>query len=182
MCYTMDGAMNFVYQKPFGALDAENFDSDYLVPIVDFVSTLQWAIYFPRTFEKIFKLTDMLPERALERWLKGFVTTKEMLKVNREFSIFRHLPFITRSQHFSLPNESHVRYVYGESDPCIICRTLKQDQNIKAFANLRPNDIEMQLPNQTPPVSTYWERSPSFSLRHHPLSKSRKGTVHPIRI
>ena len=82
MCYTMDAVMNFVYQKPFGALEAGDFDSDYLVPIVDFVSTLQWAIYFPKTFEKIFKVTNMLPERTLERYLKGFVTTKEMLKVN----------------------------------------------------------------------------------------------------
>ena len=82
MCYTMDGIMNFVYQKPFGALDAENFDSEYLVPIFDFVSTLQWPIYFPSFFGGVFGLTEMLPEWVLERWLKGFLTTREMLKVS----------------------------------------------------------------------------------------------------
>ena len=81
LCLTNDGVMEQIFQKPFGALDAEDFDSEFTVPVHDFASIMQWPTYFPNLFKGIFKLIEMLPDWALERWLKGFVTQKRYLEV-----------------------------------------------------------------------------------------------------
>ncbi|KAL8640149.1 MAG: hypothetical protein Q9228_002900 [Teloschistes exilis] len=75
----IDGVMNFMYQEPYGALDAENFKSDILVPVHDFSKMMQWPTYLPRLFGLVFGATDELPKWVLERFLKGFVTQRDCL-------------------------------------------------------------------------------------------------------
>lgn len=77
-----DGVMSFAYQKPYGALDAEDFESDLLVPVNDFVFLSQWVFYFPKLLKFIFRLTDSLPAWLLERCLKGVRTQQRCLQVS----------------------------------------------------------------------------------------------------
>ncbi|KAI4253322.1 MAG: hypothetical protein LQ352_003762 [Teloschistes flavicans] len=79
MCLMIDGVTNFMYQEPYGALDAENFQSELLVPVHDFSKMMQWPTYFPRLFGLVFGATEKLPKRVLEKFLKGFVTQKDCL-------------------------------------------------------------------------------------------------------
>ncbi|KAL8664828.1 MAG: hypothetical protein Q9202_002690 [Teloschistes flavicans] len=82
MCLMIDGVMNFMYQEPYGALDAENFQSELLVPVHDFSKMMQWPTYFPRLFGLVFGATEKLPKPVLEKFLKGFVTQKDCLNVS----------------------------------------------------------------------------------------------------
>ena len=81
MCLMVDGVTNFMYQEPYGALDADNFKSNILVPVHDFTKMTQWPGYFPRVFGLVFNMTSKLPVWVLERWFKGFVTQKDCLEV-----------------------------------------------------------------------------------------------------
>ena len=85
LCLMADGVMNFVYQENFGALDAEDFDSDLIAPVLDFLKTMQWPTYFPLFFGIALKTIQRLPEWALERWFKGVVRPDECLKVSLAF-------------------------------------------------------------------------------------------------
>lgn len=82
MCLTADGVMEYVYQKPFEALDAKDFESEILVPVTDFVSTLQWNAYFPRLFGNVFKVIDKLPDWVFKAGLKSVLTQKACLQVS----------------------------------------------------------------------------------------------------
>ncbi|KAL8823876.1 MAG: hypothetical protein Q9191_005480, partial [Dirinaria sp. TL-2023a] len=62
MCLFADGLMSYAFQKPYGALDAEDFESELLVPVVDFASMMQWPVYFPRMMGYAFKATEILPD------------------------------------------------------------------------------------------------------------------------
>ena len=81
-CLLADAVMKFAYQEDFGALEAEDFDSELLVPICDFTQMMQWPIYFPGLCKTIFKMTEMLPNWAIEKWFKGIVTQNECLQVS----------------------------------------------------------------------------------------------------
>ena len=83
MCLAADTTMNFIFQKPYGALDADNFQSELLVPVIDFSRMQQWPFYFPRLFGAVFKVTDILPTWMLKRWLKGILTQQGCLEVRR---------------------------------------------------------------------------------------------------
>lgn len=74
MCLFADGVMNYVFQKPYGALDAEDFRSELLVPVIDFARMMQWPVYFPRLFGAVFKATEILPSWILEKYFKGILT------------------------------------------------------------------------------------------------------------
>ncbi|KAL8802312.1 MAG: hypothetical protein Q9182_003890 [Xanthomendoza sp. 2 TL-2023] len=81
MCLAADAVMDFAFQKPYNALDAEDFESDILVPVVDFCKMLQWPMYFPRTFKAVFQITSILPKWVLERWFKGIITQQAYREV-----------------------------------------------------------------------------------------------------
>ncbi|KAL8766783.1 MAG: hypothetical protein Q9209_006522 [Squamulea sp. 1 TL-2023] len=76
-----DGVMNFVYQENFGALDAEDFDSDLIAPVLDFVKAMQWPTYFPSLSGTILSIIQRLPRWALERWFKGIVRPYDCQKM-----------------------------------------------------------------------------------------------------
>ena len=83
LCLSNDEVMEYIYQKPFGALDAEAFDSEVLGPVFDHVSLLQWPANFPRSFKAFFLVIDKLPEWILKRGLKAISTTKMCLQVSQ---------------------------------------------------------------------------------------------------
>lgn len=85
LCLMADGVMNFVYQENFGALDAEDFDSDLIAPVLEFVKTMQFPTYFPSLAGTILRIIQRFPEWALERWFKGIVRPYECLKVSLPF-------------------------------------------------------------------------------------------------
>lgn len=82
LCLMADGVMSFSYQQNFGALDIEDFQIELLVPITDFVKTLQWPTYFPKTSVAIFKLMGQIPNWALQRWFKPLANQRECLGVS----------------------------------------------------------------------------------------------------
>ncbi|KAL8651919.1 MAG: hypothetical protein Q9210_002988 [Variospora velana] len=81
MCLTADTTMNYIFQKPYGALDAGDFQSELLVPIIDFSRMQQWPIYFPKSFGGIFQATGYLPTWMLDRWFKGILTQQHCLQM-----------------------------------------------------------------------------------------------------
>ena len=81
MCLFVDGVMNYAFRKPYGALDAEDFKSELLIPVIDFTRMMQWPIYFPRLFRAVFNATELLPTWALERYFKGILTQKACIEV-----------------------------------------------------------------------------------------------------
>lgn len=84
MCLMADGVMNFAYQKPYGALDAVDFESEVLMPVNDNKLMQQWASYFPNLFKPIFRITDMLPTWVLEKYLKSIRTQQRCLQVSQK--------------------------------------------------------------------------------------------------
>lgn len=82
MCLAADAAMNFTFHKPYGALDAENFQSELLVPVIDFSRMQQWPVYFPNLLGAMFKIPGMLPKWVIGRYFKGIITQQECLQVS----------------------------------------------------------------------------------------------------
>ena len=82
MCLAADVALSFAYQDSFEALEAEDFQSELLVPVHDFTRLLQWPIYFPGLFGGVFKITEVLPRWALEKFFGAIASQKECLKVS----------------------------------------------------------------------------------------------------
>ena len=87
-CLMVDGVTNFIYSKPYGALDADDFRSDILKPMYDFTKMMQWPIYFPRVFGSIFRLMNLVPTWALEKSLPGLVTQTNFVQVSLGLSSF----------------------------------------------------------------------------------------------
>ena len=66
-CLTSDVAMNYAFQRPINALDAEAFQSEVVVAADALVETFQWPNYFPIFFAGIMWVTASLPKWALNR-------------------------------------------------------------------------------------------------------------------
>ena len=82
MCLAADAVMNFSFQKPYGALDAPNFESDLLIPVIDFSRMQQWPFYFPWMFGTVFGLTAKLPEWVIKKYLQGLLTQQNAMRVS----------------------------------------------------------------------------------------------------
>ena len=81
LCLMADSVMIFAYQQNFGALEMKDFQIELFVPVTDFVKSMQWPTYFPRTTAAIFELMDNIPHWALQRWFKPIANQKECLEV-----------------------------------------------------------------------------------------------------
>ncbi|KAI4235778.1 MAG: hypothetical protein L6R40_006373 [Gallowayella cf. fulva] len=88
MCLMADSVMTFAYQQNFGALDTEDFQINLVIPIVDTAETLQWLIYFPSFSAAIFKLPEVLPDWALQRWFKTVTNQSKCLQTCYERIVF----------------------------------------------------------------------------------------------
>lgn len=85
LCLMADGVMKYVYHEDFGTLDAQDFESDTILAIADFTTTVQWAVYFPRLFWGLYKVISVLPAWVLERWFKVLIKPREQLQVSFPF-------------------------------------------------------------------------------------------------
>ena len=101
-CLMVDGVTNFIYSKPYGALDADDFRSDILKPMYEFVKVMQWPIYFPKIFVGVFRMMILLPTWALEKVFPGLATQRNFVQVSQgllmnvedEFSNFSRMSSI----------------------------------------------------------------------------------------
>ncbi|KAL8772891.1 MAG: hypothetical protein Q9194_004479 [Teloschistes cf. exilis] len=76
LCLTVDVVTRFMYQESYGALDADDFNSEFLILEHDFVSMMQWPLYLPRTFALLFTSIERLPVWVHKRWLRGVIAQK----------------------------------------------------------------------------------------------------------
>ena len=154
LCLMADGVMSFAYQQDFGALDIEDFQIELLVPITDFVKTLQWPTYFPKFSAAIFKLMDRIPNWALQRWFKPLANQKECWGVSGA-----NIPvYLSNYQCDLLP----------------LSKALVQ----RFRPDLTVFRAEMLQPNRVPELPPSRHRPPPDSLRYHSQSELRKGTIY----
>ena len=66
-CLAADVAMNYVFQRTFDALDAEDFQSELLTGADLFLGMFRWPIYFPNFFGGLMRVTTSLPEWCISR-------------------------------------------------------------------------------------------------------------------
>ena len=85
LCMMADGVMQFIYNEDFGTLDAENFESDLISTVGDFVSNMQWPSYFPSFFVALYKIIMILPAWVLQSLFKAVVRPREYLRVSFPF-------------------------------------------------------------------------------------------------
>ncbi|KAL9581354.1 MAG: hypothetical protein Q9212_003945 [Teloschistes hypoglaucus] len=76
LCMTVDAVTGFMYQKSYGALEADDFNSEFLILEKDFVKMMQWPLYLPRTFAFLFTSIERLPGWVHKKWLRGIVAQK----------------------------------------------------------------------------------------------------------
>ncbi|KAL8950969.1 MAG: hypothetical protein Q9222_003030 [Ikaeria aurantiellina] len=81
MCSAADVVMNFAFHKPYNALDAKDFQSELLVPVVDFMGMQQWAFYFPKLFGAFFTTMSILPTWIVEAPSKAIRTQQNCFQM-----------------------------------------------------------------------------------------------------
>ncbi len=67
-CLAADISLNFVFQRPLNALDAEDFESKVLSGVDAFTALFQWPIYFPGFFKGALWVIACLPRWVLNRF------------------------------------------------------------------------------------------------------------------
>ena len=70
-CLAADVAMNYVFQRTFDALDAEDFQPELLKGADIFLGMFRWPIYFPNVFGGLLRVTTSLPEWYISRYVKS---------------------------------------------------------------------------------------------------------------
>jgi len=68
-CLTADVAMQYCYQKPFGALDAPDFQFEAIITIEEFLNVVPVSWYFPNLMRAINKLTSKLPATLIQKYM-----------------------------------------------------------------------------------------------------------------
>ncbi|KAI4198972.1 MAG: hypothetical protein LQ350_004953 [Teloschistes chrysophthalmus] len=90
LCMTVDAVTRFMYQKTYGALDADDFNSEFLILEKDFVKMMQWPLYLPRTSAFLFTSIERLPAWVHKRWLRGIVAQKGLWNMCEERIKYTH--------------------------------------------------------------------------------------------
>ena len=81
-CLTADISMNYAFQRPFNALDAEYFLAPLLTSVDGLTTLFLWPAYFPRTFGALARLVAGLPRWFKSRYLKPFAAVDWALEVS----------------------------------------------------------------------------------------------------
>ena len=81
-CITADVAMNYGFQRPFDALDAEGFKSELIHAAEALLQLFLWSVYFPRFFGGVFRVTACLPRWFMSRFIKPFTLVNWCLDVS----------------------------------------------------------------------------------------------------
>ncbi|KAL8662067.1 MAG: hypothetical protein Q9202_005041 [Teloschistes flavicans] len=82
LCLMVDGVTQYIYQEPYGSLDADDFNSDILVLAHDFTEMMQWPLYLPRLCAFLFTSVEKLPLWVQDRWLNGMAAQKRLSNVS----------------------------------------------------------------------------------------------------
>lgn len=82
MCLTADITMNYAFQRPFNALDAEGFQSEVIKGADAFTEVFQWPNYFPNIFRGISGVIACLPRWFTSRFMKPFALVSWCLEVS----------------------------------------------------------------------------------------------------
>lgn len=75
-CLTADMIMMYCYQKPFGAMDAPDFEFPLMLATQDFFPLSQWPIYFPITFNRIYDMSAALPLSIARKLMPALAAAK----------------------------------------------------------------------------------------------------------
>lgn len=75
-CLTADVIMNYCYQKPFGAMDAPDFEFPLMLALQDFLPLSLWPVYFPVTFDRIFDISTALPLSMVKKLMPALAAAK----------------------------------------------------------------------------------------------------------
>ena len=86
-CLAADIAMNYGFQRPFHALDAEGFDSEIVDAQHTFMLIYMWPINFPRFFGAVFKVLACLPRWFVNRFIKPLALVNLCLEVSATYPI-----------------------------------------------------------------------------------------------
>lgn len=91
-CLTADVSMNYAFQRPLNALDAEDFQSPILNGVAAFQGTFQWPIYFPNFFGGVSWVTAYLPGWFIRRFVKPVALVGWCLEVSATRTIDAESP------------------------------------------------------------------------------------------
>lgn len=69
-CLAADVSMNYTFQRPLNALDAEGFQSELVKASAANSAMFQWPIHFPKLFGGFFRVTTCLPRWFVSRFMK----------------------------------------------------------------------------------------------------------------
>ena len=74
--------MNYAFQRPFNALDAEGFQFELLKGTDAFAGLFLWPAYFPGFFRGVSWMTGCLPGWFIRRFMKPFALLSRSLDVS----------------------------------------------------------------------------------------------------
>ena len=81
-CLAADVAMNYGFQRPLNALDAEGFQSEIIKAAHANIKLYHYPIHFPKAFWGFFWLTTRLPRWFMRRFLKPLALVNWCLEVS----------------------------------------------------------------------------------------------------
>ena len=81
-CLTADVIMDYCYQKPFGALDAPDFQFPLIVALDSSAQAGQWDKYFVKTFALVTAIIQALPYNVANFILPPMVSVRWMRAVS----------------------------------------------------------------------------------------------------
>ena len=81
-CLTLDVILNFTFNEPLGALESPGFDFPMTRALYEALTYGQWVVYFPGTFQVLFRWIDKLPSWFLEKYMEPLALTKWCISVS----------------------------------------------------------------------------------------------------
>ena len=81
-CLTADIAMNYTFQRPLNALDAEGFQSPVLTGVAIFTRLTQWTFYFPTFASEVSRVIGCLPVWVTKSFVKPYAQLMWLLEVS----------------------------------------------------------------------------------------------------
>ena len=94
-----DMVMNFTFQRPLNALDAEGFQSELLTGLDAWNSLFQWPTYFPRFFAGVAGGVASLPKWVIDEFVKPFALVYRCLEVIHHAGSDADRAFINSTAH-----------------------------------------------------------------------------------
>ena len=81
-CLTSDVIFNFTFNEQLGALDSPKFEFPMSRAMYAALTYGQWIVYFPGTFQVLFRWIDKLPLWFLDKYMEPLALTKWCISVS----------------------------------------------------------------------------------------------------